>query len=397
MAALYPHKIHGWRVVYYLYFPDGSNKRKDKFFKSKQKALLSLKDIEQLELYSAREMFSKEELTYYLHKKYLTKEEAEIISPQKICIIPAHQLTWDKLLQVYKDHVTKVGSDMTRVTYPYRANVVIEYFKNISPLQMTEKLIDDFFTAQRKKNKQKSTINKYLTVLRIMFDYLVQIGAMTENPARKVTYFKITDERQPRILYPDEFKRFMQGIKAHSHLCCGYFAEMCMTYIYTGLRRYELVFLQSSNINLRSRKIIIKGKGNKERVLDIHPHLLPVFQSVLKKNNRNASKKMEKEKIYLFGGGKETVVNYSEVSKAFRKFRCAINFPSGITLHSLRHTFITYLLSSGVDLREVQAIAGHERISTTQKYLQLIPREHPAINALDYNQFIDNQVPEKVK
>jgi site-specific recombinase XerD len=387
MANLYPHKVHGWQIVFCLYFPDGSSKKKYKIFRVKDNAILALQDIEKLEVYSAKQQLTREEITYFLHKKYLSREEAERISPEPVCTISPKEITWDKLKKVYERHVTKVGQDMTRATHPYRANRVLAYFRdlrNFHPLAVNDKEINDFIFYCREKNLARDTINKYLTVLRVMFDYLVSEKAIKDNPARKVRYFRNPTENIPRILYPDEFKSFLEGLKKYSHLCRGYFAEMLLVYIYTGLRRYELIFLKGENINFAHGLIKIVGKGSKERLIEIHPSLLPVLQSVMQKNSKRHGQ-------YFFGGYREPLVLYDEVSKAFKKFRTGVRLPAGVKLHSLRHTFISYLLASGADLEYVRQIAGHESIRTTQKYIHLIPRKEQQILHLDYSKFIDKK------
>lgn len=390
MAALYPHKQHGWQVLYTLYFPDGTQKKKYKHFRLKQKALTALQEIEKLELFSSRQTLSVEEAIYFLHRKFISRAEADALVNQKIPLLPPQQITWEMLGQVYKNHIVTVGSEMTRSTHPYRTARIMEYFRAIHPVDVTDTVIHEFITACRNKGYAKDTINKYLTALRIMLDFLVDEGFKDENPARKIPYLKASPQNIPRILYPDEFKKFLAGIRASSHLCRGYFAEMVMMYLYTGLRRYELLYMKTENINFSHKTVKVLGKGSKDRLIEVHDTLIPVLKSVIRKNGRRKGP-------LFFGGMKEPVVRYNEVSKAFKKFREDINLPEGVKLHSLRHTFISYLLAAGADIEYTRQIAGHESLRTTQKYTHLIPRREPQIGRLNYDKFIDKKDSGKVK
>jgi len=114
-------------------------------------------------------------------------------------------------------------------------------------------------------------------------------------------------------------------------------------------------------------------KNNRSRIVPIHSDLIPVLKEVTTLNGKTHG-------LYFFGGKNVPLCRIDAISKAFRRFAAGGTgkdpkrvLPEGITLHSLRHTFITYLLRSGVDLRTVQSIAGHLKITTTERYTHLVP------------------------
>jgi len=376
MASLYPHKKYGYQINYVLTFVDGAQLKKYKTYKSKTKAHLAFREIEKLEILTAQQKLTQEDVTYFLHKKYIRPEEIDYLS-KGFCRLHPDDITWDKLEQVYKDHIKMVGSVMTQKTYPSKLTAIREYFGAYCPVEIDKQRIREFILYQRDKGRQKSTCNKYLSILRVMFDYLVQEKAIKENPARKIKYFTQLEERVPRILYPEEFKMFLSKLQGFSHLCHGYFAEMVLTYLYTGMRRYELVYLKRDAVNFGHKTITIQGKGSKERIIEIHPALVPVLKAVIKKNNGNKG-------FYFFGGKNSPTVSYDRMTKSFKKFVSDIKLPEGIKLHSLRHTFISYLLAAGADIKYVQSIAGHEKLTTTQRYTHLIPRKKAQVGLLSY-------------
>ncbi|GER92310.1 hypothetical protein A45J_2665 [hot springs metagenome] len=316
-------------------------------------------------------------------------------------LIDPASVSWDSLKKAYKSHIQTVGSQTTKDTYPYLAEKIIHYFKtekNIHPLRVNETDIKAFISWLRTKGCTKganvrgcakATCNKYLQALRVMFDWLIDEKLIKENPARKVKTFSELDEKTPRILFPDEFLKFKNGLKDNIHLLHGYFAEIMLTYIMTGLRRSELLNLKLKDINFDHGYIVVHKDNNikRGRSIHIHPQLMNIFKSVIRKNiSRNGT---QKEDNYFFGGGSAPLVRHDVMTRTFDRFREAIKMPKGLTLHSLRHTFITYMLSDGADLRDVMIYTGHKKLSTLQKYLHLIPKSKPAITSLSFGGEID--------
>ncbi len=142
-----------------------------------------------------------------------------------------------------------------------------------------------------------------------------------------------------------------------------------MTYLYAGLRPTEIINLTPKDVNLKIGKITVQGKDGvrtktgRARTVEIHPKLVVYLESCLRRGGK-----------YVFGGDER--LNPDSVSRAIRKV-IEDTGRKGLTPYSLRHTFITALLRSGADIREVQARAGHRRLSTTMRYLHVAPSENP--------------------
>jgi len=402
MASIYPHKQHGWQIHYTVFFIDGSRVKKIKYSRVKQKAALLHHDADKLEFLSLKGQLTQEEIAYFIHRKLITIDEARMLTKDEVPLIDPASVTWDRLKEAYKSHIKTVGSQTTKDTYPYLTEKILQYFKtdkNISPLKIQETDVKTFISWLRVKGCTKgdnvrgcakATCNKYLQVLRVMFDWLIDEKLIKENPARKVKTFSELDEKTPRILFPDEFQKFKEGLKDNAHLLHGYFAEIMLTYIMTGLRRSELLNLKLKDINFDHGYIVVHKDNNikRGRTIHIHPQLMRIFKSVIGKNLIRNGKQKE-HNAYFFGGGSDPLVRYDVMTRTFDRFREAIKMPKGLTLHSLRHTFITYMLSDGADLRDVMHYTGHKKLSTVQKYLHLIPKSRPAIASLSFGGEID--------
>jgi integrase/recombinase XerC len=381
MAALYTHKRHGWQVLYKIYFPDGTRKNKFRHYINKPDALGALQDLEKLELYSSKQTLTGELITYYLHSKYINAREAALLSSRDIPYDVLQQTAWDRLEELYNNHIASVGSASTRKSYPYKIRPILKYFEKQSPASLTAPIIREYI-ARRRETVSKATVNKEISALRVMLDHLVAIGVITENPARLIKRFSDLPEHLPRCFTPEEMKKILQ--KAGAYIACrGYFPEMIYAYLFTGMRRYELIHLKTTDIDFRKKLIRIRGKGDKDRMIDIHPALDKVFQSVFKKNKYLKVERGD----YFFGGGLRPFMDENSVGRAFRYFLQEQGIHGNNSLHTLRHTFITYLLDSGVSIRKVQQIAGHSSMKTTFKYTHIVPSNERTVSRLDYNKY----------
>jgi integrase/recombinase XerC len=136
-----------------------------------------------------------------------------------------------------------------------------------------------------------------------------------------------------------------------------------------GIRNSELVGIQLDDIRLSTEAILIRGKGKKERYVpfgesarDALAAYMPARQAVL------AAKKPTRALLLNKRGGALTTRSVGRIVKAIA---VAKGLPPDVHPHTLRHAFGTHMLEEGADLRAIQELLGHERLSTTQRYTQL--------------------------
>lgn len=135
----------------------------------------------------------------------------------------------------------------------------------------------------------------------------------------------------------------------------------------SGLRRSEVVNLNWDHIDFYSKTILVKGKGNKERLLPLHPITISLFEAYygqLSDSEKHPSQPM-------FTSYRYARLNARSLHKIFKEeLEKAGLPPSRFTLHHLRHTFATLLLQSNnkTDLRTLQELLGHSSLSTTSVY-----------------------------
>ena len=165
------------------------------------------------------------------------------------------------------------------------------------------------------------------------------------------------EQRLPLILSKEEVERILT---APSHLKSR---ALLMTVYSTGLRRTEVAHLRVRDVDSARMTITVQGKGKKDRVVMLSPVLLDTLRQYWRQT---------KPKHWLFPG--ETLDQPISGNDVFAVFHNAVR-RAGITKHvsphSLRHSFATHLLESGVDLRTIQLLLGHRSLKTTARYLHV--------------------------
>jgi integrase/recombinase XerC len=137
-----------------------------------------------------------------------------------------------------------------------------------------------------------------------------------------------------------------------------------------GIRNSELVSIDLDDLSVSAEAILVSGKGKKERYVSFGDGVklaltayLPVRQSVLSETRKNTPALLINQR-----GGRLTT---RSVGRIIKKIAVAKGLSPDVHPHTLRHAFGTHMLEEGADLRAIQELLGHERLSTTQRYTQL--------------------------
>jgi integrase len=188
-----------------------------------------------------------------------------------------------------------------------------------------------------------TTINGYLRHLKAAFKWGVSEGIIDKAP--KIKMLRETG-KLPRVLLPAQINAIFAK--------CPVDDLMFYTFlVWTGCRRSEALNLTWENVNLERQTAKVTGKGSKERIVPLHENVITMLEPV-------------KKDI-----GKVFVQFYRDTwSKRFHA--TALDCGISARLHDLRHSAATYMLASGIDIREVQAILGHAQISTTMIYADVL-------------------------
>lgn len=136
-------------------------------------------------------------------------------------------------------------------------------------------------------------------------------------------------------------------------------------FYFTGLRVAELANLLVSDVSLESNTLKILGKGAKERIVPIHPELMPILSEYIKqKEGLFASNQTSHLIVSNKGGAAYPKLLYRIVNK----YLSVVTSLEKKSPHVLRHTFATHLLNQGADINAIKELLGHANLSATQVY-----------------------------
>jgi integrase/recombinase XerC len=142
----------------------------------------------------------------------------------------------------------------------------------------------------------------------------------------------------------------------------------------SGLRLSELVAIDLEDLNLSERMVRVMGKGGKERLVPFNQSTLAALKAWMKDRAAIMASQpvpAKKRKIVsdpLFLNYRGTRLTGRSVDRLLRRYVAQCSTRMGISPHALRHSFATHLLQRGADLRAIQELLGHARLSTTQRY-----------------------------
>jgi integrase/recombinase XerD len=178
--------------------------------------------------------------------------------------------------------------------------------------------------------------------------------------------------RLPELLSHDEVDRLLAGPDPRTSAGTRDRAMLELLYA-TGLRVSELVSLQLNDVNLETRVLVARGKGNKERLVPIGAPAADAVKAYLRSaRERLLHARRSKDLFVTPRGGRMTRQGFA---KLLGRYARGAGIKRRISPHKLRHSFATHLLEGGADLRAVQAMLGHADVATTQIYTH-VDRTH---------------------
>ncbi len=245
--------------------------------------------------------------------------------------------------------------------------------------------IREFMASLYEQQKKKSSIHRKIAALRTFFRFLCREGIVEINPARLVASPRV--ERQlPNHLTIQEMIRFIESPDTETVLGKRDRAILELLYA-SGVRVSELVNLNLTDIDFAHQTLRVKGKGRKERIVPFGDHARKALEDYLSvRGELLIEADPEKaDPLALFMNYQGTRITTRSVGRMVDKYVKLCADIHHISPHSLRHSFATHLLDAGADLRTIQELLGHARLSTTQQYthvstdklMEVYDRAHP--------------------
>ena len=225
-------------------------------------------------------------------------------------------------------------------------------------------LVRRFVASQHRKGLSGRSMQRQLSAIRTLFNYLCRHHLANDNPAQGVPAPR-APRRLPDTLSVDQLNRLL-AVPGSDALAVRDRTVMELLYG-CGLRLSELTSLDLNDIDWQEQTLTVLGKGQKQRRVPFGGKAKTALKDWLKE--RALLVKPEEQALFTNRFGRR--ISNSSVQQRIKKWVLQLGISSKVYPHMLRHSFASHLLESSKDLRAVQELLGHANLSTTQIYTHL--------------------------
>lgn len=229
-----------------------------------------------------------------------------------------------------------------------------------------------FLARMAEEGLSKRSVARRLSALRSFFRFLKKRGRIEESPLDSMDRPKM-ERRIPQFLTYEQVENLLAQPDLDSYL--GMRDRCAMELLYSsGLRISELVGLNREDLDLKGRRLLVRGKGKRERVVPITRGAAEWIGRYLESPMRYLDsdlhqKEVDEKALFLNRWGRRVTVR--SMDRNFAGYLRASGIAGHITPHTIRHTIATHWLEKGMDLKSIQTLLGHKSLATTTLYTQV--------------------------
>jgi integrase/recombinase XerC len=256
--------------------------------------------------------------------------------------------------------------------------------RDLEPAALDRAALRGFMAALHARGLSRATAARKLAAVRTFLRYLRREDLLDGGDPGSLVPTPKRDVRMPAHLSEHEMQALLAAPLADNPLGRRDRAILELFYA-SGLRLSELAGLDLDDVNLSAKMVRVLGKGGKERLVPFGGPAAAALRSYLKDRDMLVGDRDRDQFFVNYRGGRLTT---RSIDRLVRRYVAACSTRLGISPHALRHSFATHLLQRGADLRVIQELLGHSRISTTQRYthvnaaqlLDVYNKSHPRAN-----------------
>ena len=265
-------------------------------------------------------------------------------------------------------------SDNTLISYKHDVKSFIEFISTHTGSEVSIKYLNDmkisdfrsFLSYLRNKDISSTSIARIISSLKSFFNYLLNTNLIESTVVQSLR----TPKQKKSLPRPISSELAIETIKHAQDMekekWIGMRNKSILMLLYgCGLRISEALNLNFEDIN-ENDYLIIKGKGNKERMVPLMDYVKNDIENYIHECPKNFMKDDPLFVVKRLERLSPRIIQY-----VLEKIRHNLSLPETATPHALRHSFATHLLDSGGDLRTIQELLGHSSLSTTQKYTKV--------------------------
>lgn len=265
----------------------------------------------------------------------------------------------DNVNKFYNFMLQKNYSEHTILSYINDLYYLYEFVKK-DLVKVTEEDIRDYLELLNLKKEQITSIRRKISTFKSFYKFLYknEIIDKKDYPLMKIAYPK-QEKKLPKFIY---YNDLLEIINEASKNKDGIRDKLIIEMLYaTGMRVSELVNVKLNDIDFNNRRIIVCGKGNKERIVYYGEYAENVLKEYLETHQISEEK-------YIFVNSKGEKITDRGVRYIIDNIMKKLSVKTHVTPHVLRHTFATDMLNNGCDIKIVQELLGHSTLKTTEVY-----------------------------
>jgi integrase/recombinase XerC len=240
--------------------------------------------------------------------------------------------------------------------------------RDLTPSQLDRAALRGFLGELHRQGLSRATAARKLAAIRTFLQYLRREEIIDADPGSLVSTPK-RDVRMPAHLSEDEMSALLAAPSDASPLGRRDRAILELFYA-SGLRLAELAGLDIDDVNMSAKMVRVLGKGGKQRLVPFNTATARAIRDYWPDRELLVRLKAPARRARdpLFVNYRGTRLTVRSIDRLVRRYVAASSTRMGISPHALRHSFATHLLQRGADLRAIQELLGHARLSTTQRY-----------------------------
>ncbi len=222
----------------------------------------------------------------------------------------------------------------------------------VAPGEISESQVREYLASLAQRGLSPSSINQAISAMAFFFRHVLA------RPWQLQITYQRAPQRVPVVLSREEVARLLAAVPTLRER-----AAMEIAYG-AGLRLNEVLNLKLTDVD--GERMILRvdqGKGRKDRNVMLSPKLLETLRTYWRRG---------RPRVWLFPGqGGKRHLHPTILQRAFKQAKVEARITKPVSFHSLRHTFATHLLESGVNVRTIQALLGHRSLGSTQRYVHV--------------------------
>jgi integrase/recombinase XerC len=229
--------------------------------------------------------------------------------------------------------------------------------------------IRGFLGDLHSRGLSKVSVARALAAVRSLYKWLAREGVVQQNPAKLVATPRLP-KKLPRVPTMEELNQVLNSEMPENASFPERDRAIFELLYGCGLRNSELVGIELGDIDEANGIILVRGKGKKQRYVPLEGAAAGALQAYRPERQKilNIRGRSTRRLLINRRGGPLTT---RSVARIVKQIAVAKGLPPDMHPHTLRHAFGTHMLSEGADLRAIQELLGHERLSTTQRYTHL--------------------------